>query len=700
MNPPNDPKITGLIAGGIAIALAVTVIAAFNLRSGGNARPNLVNNQKGAPDLAQEASDNLDRPEAKDKIARFNSEEDFKNYLDQAEKSGGASFFGFGRGGATAEDLVVPQAKTMAGSVSGAAPTAAPAPDRVSTTNVQVLGIDEPDVVKTDGRQIYYAPERRFFRPMIERPVSMPAGTAENRIVPPYPPDYPETPGVKIINAFPPDGLKLSAKLDKNGDLLLYKDTLVVFSRLDNKIYGYDVSDPAEPKQQWEVAIKDNDTLEGARLYQDRIYIATRSYIAPDHPCPIEPFTVGGSSIKFECGQIYHPDQVVPVDLTYNLLALDPGSGEVEQAASFVGSSSASVLYMSNDAIYVAYDYPGNFVKLFADFLGINSDIVPSSIADKIKRVEGYDLSDSAKLAELNDIVDHFTRSLSKDEMMRIQNELSNRVDKFYREHGRELANTGIVKVGVPQLEVSAMGKVPGQLLNQYSMDEFNGNLRLATTSSGSFGWIGGLISGSASDSSVSDVYVLDKNLSLRGQVQDLGRGERIYSVRFIGNSGYVVTFKQIDPFYVLDLSQPGSPELKGELKIPGYSSYLHPIDDKTILGLGQDSGQVKLTLFDISSPSEPQELATYKLNEYYSEAQNDPHAFLQDKENKLFFIPGSQGGYVFSYADNQLKLAKAISEPGAKRALYIDQYFYLIADNKIQVFDENSWEKIKDLEF
>ena len=503
-----------------------------------------------------------------------------------------------------------------------------------------------------------------------------------------------------MVNAFPPDSLKVSAKLDKNGNLLLYKDTLVVFSRLDGKVYGYDVSNPAEPKQKWEAAIKDNDTLEGARLYQDRIYIVTRSFIAADHPCPIEPFVVGGAPVKLECGQIYHPDQIVPVDLTYNVLALDPESGEVKKTASFVGSSSASVLYMSDQAVYVGYDYPGNFVKLFADFLGINSDIVPSSISDKIKKVEGYDLSDSAKMAELNDIIDHFTRSLNKDEMMRIQNELSNRVDKFYREHGRELANTGIVKVSLPQLEVSAMGKVPGQLLNQYSMDEFDGNLRLATTSSGSFGWIGGLISGNSTGNSVSDVYVLDKNMSPLGAVQDLGKGERIYSVRFIGGSGYVVTYKQIDPFYVLDLSNPSKPELKGELKIPGYSSYLHPIDDHTILGLGQENGQVKLTLFDVSSPGDPQELATYKLNEYYSEAQNDPHAFLQDKQNKLFFISGSQGGYVFSYADSQLKLAKAASLPGAKRALYIDHYFYLIADNKIQVFDENSWEKIKDLEF
>jgi inhibitor of cysteine peptidase len=699
-----DPKITGLIIGGILVLLLIISIIAWKIFPNRNASPRLLNNQNTVPSLAGETPQNDNNTVAQDRIAKFSSVDDFKNYLEQAEKSGGAPFFGFGRGGGIETDLAVPQAKTFQGE-SGAvnsemAPAAAPVPGRISNTNVQVLGIDEPDVVKTDGQQIYFSPEENFYRPlMMEKRASGANSAISSEIAPPFRPDNPERTGVKVIKAFPPEELKINAQIDKNGDLFIYKDTLVVFSRLDNKIYGYDISKPEEPKQKWDVAIKDKDELAGARLYQGQIYLATRSFIAPDHPCPIEPFVVGSSPVKFECSQIYHPDQVVPVDLTYNLLALNAATGEVLKTASFVGSSSSSVLYMSGQAVYLAYDYPGNFVKLFADFLGVNSDVVPSSISDKIKKIEGYDLSDTAKLAELEDILGHFTRSLSSDEMMRIQNELSNRVDKFYHEHGRKLTNTGIVKVSIPQLDVSAMGKVPGQLLNQYSLDEYKGNLRVATTSNSNFGWIGGIISGNSA-SSISDVFVLDKDLSLTGQVTDLGKGERIYSVRFIGNSGYVVTFKQADPFYVLDLSDASHPQLKGELKIPGYSSYLHPIDNQTILGIGQENGQVKLTLFDIRTPSDPQELNTYKLNENYSEAQNDPHAFLQDAQNKRFFIPGSQGGYVFSYQDNQLKLAKVISEPGAKRGVYIDHYFYLIANNKIAVFDENNWEKIKDLEF
>jgi len=689
-----------IIVGAVAIILLVT-IASIKLYS----RPDrpLQKDKIAAP------SDTLENIGAedtgkKDQISKFSSEQEFKEYLENSEKSDASALFGFGRGGAVM-DIAMPASNSASEKAIGGATSfsaqQAPLPERISGTNVQVLGIDEPDIVKTDGQQIYLSSEQNYYRPMPLRGNIPSSSAMEDRkvgmIYPPYP--YPEYSGrTNIIRAFPPDNLKLASKIDKNGDLLIYGNSLIIFSENKHKIYGYNISNPEEPQEKWMLEIKENDELISARLYKNKVYLVTKSSIRLDRPCPIEPYITNGSPVRFSCDQIYHPNHNVPIDLTYNLLSFDAATGSPEKTASFVGSSSASVLYMSDQAIYLTYAYPGDFVKLFSDFLGVNTDLVPSSISDRIKKIKDYDLSDSAKRTELNDILDHFTRSLGSDEMMRIQNELTNRVGKFYKEHGRELENTGIVKIGIPDMEILAMGRVPGKTLNQFSLDEYQDNLRIATTSSSSFGWIGGIINGN-SDNSVSDVYVLDKKLNRTGSVTDLGKGERIYSVRFIERNGYVVTFKQVDPFYVLDLSDPRSPELKGELKIPGYSSYLHPIDSDTILGVGEESNQVKVTLFDVSSPSNPKELSTYKLDEYYSEVSNNHHAFLLDKEHKVFFMPGSKGAYIFSYAGKELKLAKAVSEPGVKRAIYIDNYLYVISDNKIMVLDENSWDKVKELE-
>ncbi len=178
-----------------------------------------------------------------------------------------------------------------------------------------------------------------------------------------------------------------------------------------------------------------------------------------------------------------------------------------------------------------------------------------------------------------------------------------------------------------------------------------------------------------------------------------MGLDERIYSVRFINDKGYVVTFKQIDPFYVLDLSVPSLPQIKGELKIPGYSSYLHPLDENRILGIGKENNQVKLSVFDVSNAENPVEENKYLVDEYWSDILNTHHAFLLDKKHEIFFLPGSRGGYIFSYKDNQLKLAKAVSEINPKRALYLDDYLYILGDQKLVVLNENDWNRINQLD-
>ena len=245
-------------------------------------------------------------------------------------------------------------------------------------------------------------------------------------------------------------------------------------------------------------------------------------------------------------------------------------------------------------------------------------------------------------------------------------------------------------------LEIKALGNIPGQPLNQFSLDEYKDNLRVATTV-GERMWIGFW---GGTQESANDVYVLDKDLKTIGSLQDLGLEERIYSARFIEDKGYLVTFRQTDPFFVLDLATPKSPGLEGQLKIPGYSSYLHPITKDKILGIGKEGDQIKISLFDVTDPKKPQEKAKYTLNEYWSDILNTHHAFLLDSKHTIFFLPGERGGYIFSYQNDKLELKKAVSDISASRALYINDYLYLLGDNKLKVLNEINWEKIKELEF
>ncbi len=641
------------------------------------------------------------QPGAAPAVVKFSSEDDFKSWLSDANEA--AASYGYGFGAPMMRTLMMNESTAVPQMDLGlAAPTAAPAPstgasapERYSETNVQVAGIDEPDIVKTDGKEIYFSPEQRYYYPMRElmMPVAPSTDGVSSKIMPPRPPEYSAN-GVKTIKAFPPADMKLDGQLDKNGDLLLSGQMLAVFAA--DGITGYDVSDPAKPEKKWSYDYENNHGLTAARLMNGRIYAVLRAGIDSGRPCPIMPLKSASAEVSIACPLIYHPVMPVPSDVTYSVVVIDPADGSVKNTVSFVGTWD-SLVYMSEKALYVSNEYPGDVFAFTVSFLQANSDLVPADTLARLVKVAGYDISQAAKQTEMQYVIQKWLAGLSGDDQLRLENEFTNRMSDFYKKHMRELQRTGIVKVSTSDLTVAANGSVPGSLLNQFSLDEYQGYLRLATTVGGRgavWNWQFGVGPGE----SVNDVYVLNGGLEQTGSVLDLGKGERIYSVRFINDRGFVVTFKETDPFYVLDLADPNSPKLRGELKIPGYSSYLHQLAPNLILGVGKEDNKVKLSLFDVSDPANPSEKAKYTLDEYWTDVMNTHHAFLLDDSHKVFFMPGGKGGYVFSYAGGGLSLARAVSDIQAKRAIYINDYLYIIGEDKIVVLNETDWQQVNRL--
>lgn len=242
-----------------------------------------------------------------------------------------------------------------------------------------------------------------------------------------------------------------------------------------------------------------------------------------------------------------------------------------------------------------------------------------------------------------------------------------------------------------------ASGKVNGRLLNQYSMSEHDGHLRVATT----------LTSPDGKNSS-STVHVLKADtLAKSGEVGGLGEGERIYSVRFIGPIGYCVTFKQVDPLYTLDLRDPAAPKVTGELKITGYSAYLHPGGEGRLIGIGQEASEqgrtlgTQVSLFDVSDPASPRRLSQLFQKDSGSEAEWDPHAFLYWPKTGLSVIPLTQqtesGALVLKIDDSGVSKLGMIKhpvqesqdyQPGIQRSMVIGATIWTFSQEGIQVND------------
>lgn len=255
---------------------------------------------------------------------------------------------------------------------------------------------------------------------------------------------------------------------------------------------------------------------------------------------------------------------------------------------------------------------------------------------------------------------------------------------------------TKIYKFDIRNYNISYLGcgEVEGFTLNQFSIDEYNGYLRIAT-STGSWGV----------DIS-NKVYVLDSDLNVVGKIEGIAPGETIKSVRFTGNTGYVVTFEQTDPLFVIDLSNPEKPVIKGELKIPGFSTYLHPVGENLVLGVGVDgdeNGQtngMKVSLFDVSDPTNP--IESYKVTipasnasgvySYVdSQAYNTHKALCWDDATKTMYIPYSKRSEFWyntdyaSYETNNVAGILAVKVNEAEKSLEkSENYTYASTDNKM----------------
>ena len=210
---------------------------------------------------------------------------------------------------------------------------------------------------------------------------------------------------------------------------------------------------------------------------------------------------------------------------------------------------------------------------------------------------------------------------------------------------------------------------------------------------------------------STNSLYVLDENLETVGGIHDLAEDENVYSARFMGDTGYFVTFRQVDPLFSVDLSDPENPKITGELKIPGFSEYLHPYGEGLLLGIGMDVDEngmttegVKLSMFDISDPSSVQEVCTYVIENMYGTDVYNYKAVFVDVEKNLFGFAAygdSMKYYMFSYdeADGFREVfSRTLSGYGDIRGLYVNDTFYLVVGNTVQSFTMNGFEKIDDI--
>jgi inhibitor of cysteine peptidase len=509
-----------------------------------------------------------------------------------------------------------------------------------STTNIQVAGVDEADIVKTDGEYIYLV--------------------SGNKTI--------------IVKAYPPEQAQVLSEIELEGTVIgifINGDRLVVFEEempyydlpllredyipyISPKTYikVYDVSDRENPRLQRELSA--DGQYVSSRMIGDYAYVVINEPVyEQDDELNLPRIYSGGNETEIPATDIYYSDVSDYYYMYTTIMAINTQNDNQEPTYETILLGASSNLYVSLNNIYLTFP------------------------------VWGRDVGDVGKTS-------------------------------VHRIH-----------IEGDEIEPVASGEVPGMVLNQFSMDEYDGYLRVATTTYG--------------QTTENNVYVLNMSLNITGSVTGLAPGETIYSARFMGERGYLVTFKQVDPLFVIDLSDPYNPEELGYLKVTGYSDYLHPYDENHIIGIGKettDAGEfawyqgVKISLFDVSDVSNPVEISKLEIGDRGTDSPVlwDHKAFLFDKSRDLLVMPilvaevdqseypegvpswayGEpvwQGAYVFNVSlDEGIEVKGRIThiessadlEQGyyyysysplaVQRSLYIDNVLYTISQAKIQM--------------
>lgn len=523
-----------------------------------------------------------------------------------------------------------------------------------SDTNVRENGVGEADIVKTDGKNIY---------------------TLCRSVV--------------TITAIDNGSMEKLASIEQDAeryveDIYVQDDKLVLFGTLGRQVGNSE----------------DSEAYDG--YYENNTYVQVYDISDPSNPKEIGNMEQSGgyNTSRIVDGYVYvlsqfHPyeDNVTARDLWY-IPEVQGKSIEAEN-------------------IYMPQEAEGNEYTIITAF----SLDDPSEKTDS-KAVFGY--SDVCYVSENNIYI---TSNCYED-------------SDVSRTLIRKISYTDGKLAGVAQT------KIKGMLNDSFSIDEYEGNLRLVTTideiysnddimplnetadeTADKNGTTDKSDASKVTEKAVAEnvkdavpgtnsLYVLNDKLEIIGSIHNLAKDETIYSARFIGDTGYFVTYRQVDPLFSVDLSDPENPKILGELKIPGFSEYLHPYGDGNLLGIGMDVSEdgfttegVKLSMFNVTDPSNVTEENKYTIEESYGTdvGYNYKGVFVDVQKNLFGFVTYHDGVtyqlYTYDEAEGFKEvMSRQLSGYEGSRGLYIGDVFYLVSGNMIESYSMNGFEKMDDI--
>ena len=712
----------------IAIIVSVIVTAGIMFSVGYDNQPQVV--QTPTTEIVYVDKTASEFFEGTNEVKKISSQEDLKDILETSALLGGSNHdLRVFRGAAAvdfafSDDASVEMAMpTMADSESSAKLESGGS--EYSTTNVQVANVDEPDYLKNDSKYVYIVSQNTL----------------------------------SIIDAYPAESAELILKIALDiesqyiQNMFLNDDRLVIFynGQSDDEIipqYDFiprrsyspvthaliiDVSDKENPSILKDYSI-DGHFMD-ARMIENYAYFVTNSNVNYQYPrLPV----IMEDSVRIMTPDAFYFDNVEQFSNFNTLTAIDIFGDTINSESFLMGYT--GTFYVSENNFYLTYQQhtPFGFYENSSQdrFFDVIVPLLSKDIQGQIKAIQNdSSINSTTQWMKISELMQKSYNQMDKNDKEKLFDDIREALNEYDVKIQEDTRKTIIHKISIDEdkIEYVAKGSVPGRLLNQFSMDESGDRFRVATTTEYYIQHQGTVRSNA--------VYVLDEQLSIVGELEEIAPDESIFSTRFMGDRLYMVTFQQIDPFFVIDLSS-DTPKILGELKIPGFSNYLHPYDEEHVIGVGRDTKEVdngrvqqlgiKIALFNVKDVNNPKVADDIIIGDRstHSEALHNHKAFFFDKKSGILSMPINgdadslngissskmiapdynrwSGFYVFDLdRDDGFKIKGTITHSAEDsryygmnnaRTFYIDDVLYTASEEYLKMNNLNNLEEINSI--
>ena len=587
---------------------------------------------------------------------------------------------------------------------------AAPSITRYSETNIQVKGVDEPDIVKTNGWLIAIASGTDVY--LVDPMNMVMLGKLEFND--------------SVRGLFLNNNKLIVITCYRGGKyFVVFSDTEVKQIYYDDtyktEIFIYNISNPHDPDLI--IHLNVSGDYKSSRLLNKTLYIISQfplnsiedGYVIPSvNNIPVSPHAI----VPVD----YDPSQYTIV------LAIDLDTGGFNALSFMTGS--ASWIYMSPDRLYVVHTEVPRRWGGYPLLLETAIKLLPENVSDNMKVY-----LEQKQYRKAYDVLIDYLSGLDKLDIISIVNNISSIVSK---ESMSTKSIFHVIKVNGTSLSYEGSFTVPGRVLDQFSMEQLDDEHFIVATTYDNYTYkVSYSIvphydpqtrrarviicnNGTCNETMIyvnqsitpgmrkvyiymqlvrryrdNRVYIINlKNMSIVGKLTGLANNERIYSARLLNNIFYLVTFRTIDPLYAIDVSNPEEPKVIGFLKIPGFSEYLHPLGNDLLLGVGMDGDYLKISLFNISDPQQIREISLIKIRFSWSPLLYDHHAITIDPLYKYIYIPISLefayytvGVITITYENNSLDVIKLLEHSRAVRTLFIENRVFTISESLVKAY-------------